>query len=346
MEQFDKLEAAGMDFAVAKPIIPSVLYNGILEIFKSNVLEIHDNTTLTEKAKQFTVNNPYHVLICEDNITNQFIAKSLLEQAGFLVTVANNGKEGFDYFAKNISRIDIILMDLHMPIMNGFDASRLIREIDEKIPIILMTADAITGVEEKCKGAGISNFITKPFEPEVFAEYVWRVLREQREADNDVIPELEDSLNVLEEIANKDAEAVLEVEKGIKQIGGNQEIYNNIIGEYYKENMGVQASLSKAIEDKNFMVAVQIVHKIKSSSGSIGAKRLYDVACRLQKALADEEKEEYEQLFTEFSKLLNTVLKEIEKIINWPLKSNLEKNKICLMLNGRAVKMPIEKRAL
>lgn len=78
-------------------------------------------------------NYTYHVLVVEDNKTNQFIAEAMLEQAGMIVEIADNGQLGYDFFAAHQHEIDIILMDLHMPVMNGYDSARKIREIDQEI---------------------------------------------------------------------------------------------------------------------------------------------------------------------------------------------------------------------
>ncbi len=182
-ELLDKIEANGLDLGITKPIIPSILYNGIMEIFKFNVLEIHGDTTNGKNLEQFTVDNHVHVLVVEDNKTNQFIAKSILEQAGYTVSLADNGQEAVDFFTKTTNELALILMDLHMPIMDGYEATQLIRRLDKEIPIIAMTADAVTGVDNKCEAIGISKFISKPFDPDYFLELIWHVIQEHPSKD-------------------------------------------------------------------------------------------------------------------------------------------------------------------
>jgi len=302
-ELFENLEGAGLDFGVTKPIIPSILYNGIIETFKINVLETHDSSMLINKQEPFMVEYPYHVLIVEDNKTNQFIAQSILEQSGFRVTLAENGMEGYELFSKNQKDLDLILMDIHMPVMNGYEATSLIRNVDSNIPIIAMTADAIAGVEEKCRSIGIGHYISKPFDPEQFVETIWQVVKPYKEG---LVITLEDEAKQEDQI--KENKAVLDEDYGIRHMGGNADLYDMVLKEYYNENKETSLILGRAIEKEDYEEAAQIVHKLKSSSGSIGAKGLYEVATNLQRSLSNGDVEAMPKLHKEFEEMLQQVL--------------------------------------
>lgn len=309
----DKLDAEGPDLGIAKPVIPSVLYNGIMEIFKINVLKSCGDKTMMEKGARFITDYPYKVLIVEDNVTNQLIARSLLEEAGFTVALAENGKEGYEYFCNHRDDIDIILMDLHMPEMDGYEATKSIRMLDKKTPIIAMTADAITGVEEKCRRIGIDLYISKPFEPEKFAEAVWNAVKAGEgllDAQLERNKEIPTGYN--NGCENDNNVPAVDMTDGIRHVGGNKEIYKIILKEYYNENKNVSMLLAKAMGEKNYMEAIHIVHKIKSSSGSIGAKELHEAAASLQKVLASGKTEKSKELHERFTEVLNRVLQEIE----------------------------------
>lgn len=308
---FEKLEEAKIDFGITKPIIPSILYNAIVEIFKIDILETNEILEYTAKKNSIAVEYPYHVLIVEDNKTNQLIAKSILEQSGFKISLTDNGQEGYEFFVKNQKNIDLILMDLHMPILNGIDSTVLIRKIDSDIPIIAMTADAIAGVEEKCKKAGINYFISKPFEPDLFVETILHVIQ----------PLKENYKVKLEEGSGKDTEFnnvkfVLDEKDGIRRVGGKKDIYYMVLEEYYKENKNIPLILGEKIEKQNYEEAIKIVHKIKSSSGSIGAKSLHEVATELQRSLCVKDVAGVFALLNKFQKILNQLLIEIEEKIS------------------------------
>lgn len=106
------------------------------------------------------------ILLVEDNLINQRLTKMILEKAGFKVMTANNGQEAVDrYQSKN--EIKLIVMDVHMPILDGLSAAKLIRnyEVDKKLnrtPIIALTANASNGDKEKCIQAGCDNYFSKP----------------------------------------------------------------------------------------------------------------------------------------------------------------------------------------
>ncbi len=304
-ELFEKLEAAGLGFVITKPIIPSVLYNEFVEVLKINVLEIRDQSSSLNNETTINLDYPYHVLIVEDNKTNQFIAQSILTEAGFKVTLADNGLEGYEVFRKNSGDFDVILMDLHMPVMNGYETAEQIRKISPDIPIIAMTADAIVGVEEKCKKTGISHYISKPFDPEQFVEKILQVVK---------------SFNQEEKIRKADQtgenSAVLDEEDGIKHLGGKADLYCMVLKEYYNENQEIIAILRQAIDNKAYFDAEQIVHKIKGSSGSIGAKGLYEVAADLQRVLASKDEEAIPLYYKKFTDLLKRLLEEIKQRIS------------------------------
>ena len=265
---YDQLEAAGIDFGITKPIIPSVLLNAILESFHMDLRTLHEGEGDSEDDELPVTDHYYHVLLVEDNKTNQLIASSILEQAGFRVSIADNGKEGVEFFRERGRELDLILMDLHMPVLNGLEAATQIREMDPSIPIIALTADAITGSQDACRAAGMDQYISKPFEPEAFVKTVLSAIRTTN-ADQNV----------------SSAPAVLDRAVGIRNLGGDSTLYQLVLAEYLKENRETPRQLSEAIQSEQYGEAIKIVHKIKSSSGSIGAQSLYEAANELQKQL-------------------------------------------------------------
>lgn len=330
----EDIASVGIDFGLAKPIIPSTLYNGIVELFKINPPKT--NTAETD-METLVAPCPYHILLVEDNKTNQFIAKSILEGAGFVVSKADNGKEGYTFFEANRLEIDLILMDIHMPVMDGYTATGLIRKIDADIPIIAMTADAIVGVEEKCRSHGINYYVSKPFEPEVFIHTILEVLKGKPCHGNSLVVSAadqavsatiapEETLATPEPSASTElppsssmlspaplAEApVIDREKAIKQLGIDEGIYAAILQEYLNENEGTGRMLQGQIDAGAFADAALTVHKVKSSSGSIGAKRLAECAEKLQKALQAHDAEVVRAEHAQFQMLLGKVILEIQ----------------------------------
>ncbi len=288
---FDKLNAHGVDVGIGKPIIPSILFNGISDIFNLKAVSGSQSSTNTEPAFVH-LEKSNRVLLAEDNKTNQLIAKSLLKQVGIESIVANNGKEAVELYQEHQDSIDLILMDLHMPIMNGYQAAEQIRVLSTKVPIVAMTADVILGVRDKCQQSGIYHYISKPFHPDSFLQTI-----------QDII--LENEIN-----ADGDTD-VLDRQLGIKNMGDNPALYHQVLTEYRNENQDTLERLEAAVGKKNYADAAQIVHKIKSSSGSIGATALQDAAILLQKALNEKREEDIKPLQDKFSKLLRKLLEQL-----------------------------------
>ena len=216
-----------------------------------------------------------------------------MEQAGIESIIANDGKEAVELYQEHRESIDLILMDLHMPVLNGYEAAEKIRQLSTNVPIAAMTADVIIGVRDKCERSGIHYYISKPFNPDHFIQTIKNIILENK-------PKID---------TNK---VVLDQKLGIKNMGGNFELYQMVLEEYRNENKDTLDRLEFAIREKRYDDAAQIAHKIKSSSGSIGAKSVQDAAVLLQKALNQKREDEIVPLYDKFSKLLRKLLAELE----------------------------------
>lgn len=287
-EVINQIDQEGIQLGLNKPVIPSVLFNGIVDLFRNDVyqkIKPDQNKGLGE------MNYNFNILLFEDNKTNQFIAQSILEQSGYTVKIVENGLIGLEEFKQNPKIYDIILMDLHMPVMNGFEATIELRKLDKNIPIIAMSADAISGIDEQCREVGINNFITKPFDPATLALKVYEFIGKEN-------PSI--TINHHEEIVLQ--KVILDESKGLVNVGGNKELYHRILGLFLDECKDVNNHIDIALQQEDYEHAKQIVHKLKGSSGTIGATPLYETAILYQKALSDRDLDliqEYHPIFIE-----------------------------------------------
>ncbi|HEX4769425.1 MAG TPA: response regulator [Bryobacteraceae bacterium] len=116
---------------------------------------------------------PVRILMAEDNAINQRVGRLILQRAGFNIDVVADGSEAVE--AHRTRPYDVILMDCQMPIMDGFEASRAIRQMDEPQPIIVaVTANALVGEREKCLAAGMNDYLSKPFQADQLVALVKR----------------------------------------------------------------------------------------------------------------------------------------------------------------------------
>ncbi|MGB7344730.1 MAG: PAS domain-containing protein [Pirellulaceae bacterium] len=153
-----------------KPVKQSELFDSVVRTLGVNVAE--DEQDLNTKST-FDI-RPLSILLTEDNLVNQKLAIGLLSKFGHTVSIANNGQEAVDAIADPENYFDVVLMDVQMPVMDGLEAARTIREAeqgtDRHIPIIAMTAHAMKGDREQCLESGMDQYVPKPIRSEVLFE--------------------------------------------------------------------------------------------------------------------------------------------------------------------------------
>ncbi len=163
-----------IDSYLLKPVKQSALYNTILKVLDMDALS-EDGADKSDFTESLESKCTLSVLLIEDNIVNQEVARVMLVQMGHMVTMAENGEEGIALWKEG--DYDIILMDINMPIMDGIEATKIIRKIEREksgepsvsaIPIIALTACNMAGDRERCLDAGMNDFIAKPIILEKF----------------------------------------------------------------------------------------------------------------------------------------------------------------------------------
>jgi CheY-like chemotaxis protein len=168
-----------------KPVSMSQLYDAVQNISYDKyqtVVSMNDTVQKEEVSDKATKINPFTdktILVAEDNRVNILVIKKRLEDMGFNVLVAIDGNEAIKLVSTH--KVDMILMDVHMPDLNGYEATQKIRENerakDTHIPIIALTADAMKGDMEKCIASGMDDYLAKPFRPEELEEKIAKYIR-------------------------------------------------------------------------------------------------------------------------------------------------------------------------
>lgn len=176
-----RFEKSGFDGYLTKPVKQSHLYNCILTILnlKTGTLPKNEKHIVTRHIAAENRNMKKRILLVEDNIVNQKVALKILGKIGYRVKAVANGEEALH--ALKLTAYDLILMDCQMPVMDGYEATKKIRKSDSnvmnnKIPIIAMTANAMKGDREKCIIAGMDDYIAKPVNPRTIKETIERWL--------------------------------------------------------------------------------------------------------------------------------------------------------------------------
>jgi CheY-like chemotaxis protein len=161
--------------AVSKPLSAAELSDAVLAA-------VHQTESVVPRPTPAGASNvlpPLRILLAEDGLVNQEVAVGLLEIAGHTVEVAHNGRQAVEAIKQEA--FDLILMDLEMPEMDGFEATRLIREreeaMGERIPIIAMTAHAVSGFRDRCLATGMDGYVSKPIELKELLRVMQEVLQ-------------------------------------------------------------------------------------------------------------------------------------------------------------------------
>lgn len=169
-----------IDGFINKPVTPSRIFDAVALAFGEDIFN-HNNHEISDTDQDHLLNGA-NVLLAEDNLVNQKVAIGILKKKGVSVTVANNGREAVELLKSNeAGTFGAVLMDMEMPEMDGYEATRTIRAGDHctNIPIIAMTAHALQGDRERCLDAGMDDYLTKPVNPKLLYQTLALYLADQ-----------------------------------------------------------------------------------------------------------------------------------------------------------------------
>lgn len=208
------------------------------------------------------------VLVVEDNVINQEIAKALLARMGILVTLASNGKEGVEAFASNKNGYDCILMDIQMPIMGGYEATKEIRKLSQSVPIIALTAAASSEDKSRAIDAGMNDHLAKPIEPKklygILEKYCEMSLHVLVHETNTPVPLQEENPEIF-------SQAHIQL-----VFGENKALHVKLLEQFKLQLESEFATLVEDVKLKKQGVA-SLVHALKGVSSNLGAMRLSTV---------------------------------------------------------------------
>ncbi|MDI5934476.1 response regulator [Halomonas kalidii] len=218
------------------------------------------------------------VLLVEDGLTNQRVAIDLLTQRGHEVELACNGADALD--AVERQAFDVVLMDIHMPVMDGLAASRAIREREresgEHVPIVAMTASATKEDRERCLAAGMDDYVTKPFR----AAELFRVVEAPTAGGASPAP-----AESTDDAPGGDGEAglpCLDREDALRRLEGNRELLNEMVELFLEECPRLMLEIEEAIAREDAATLRRAAHTLKGSALVVGGQALGGAAQRLE----------------------------------------------------------------
>jgi CheY-like chemotaxis protein len=268
-----RCKESGVSGYLTKPVKQSDLLDAIMVALgyqADQELPLITRHSIEEGRKRLSV------LLVEDNVVNQKVAAMMLEKRGHRVVVSSNGKEALDAFDKE--HVDLILMDVQMPEMDGFEATKLIREREKAkgghIPIVAMTAHAMKGDREKCLSAGMDSYMSKPISQAGLFSIIENLTngsrdkeKERRPASKCVAPLPED---------------VFDLSKVLSSLDGDMGLFEEIANAFSRVAADNIAKLREGVAKGDPSAIQEATHTLKGSVGHFGAKRTLDAVHRLE----------------------------------------------------------------
>ena len=311
-----KSKELGIDDYIIKPATPSLIFNTIMHNFSgisggSNSNRIRNEDDEIDRIKSIA---GARILIAEDNELNQQVASELLQSVNLVITLADNGQEALDKIKSE--SFDAVLMDIQMPVMDGYTAARLIRKEKkfDKLPIIAMTANAMKGDRENCLEAGMQDHISKPIDPTIlFNTLCDHITISPEQKQNDAIPvpvkehHEQDSLPELSGINTK---------AGLERVAGNISLYKSILLKFYENYGDAIEKIRHNLRAHQMEEAVRNAHTLKGLSGNIGADILYESVAKLESRIAEKNENEMDALLDYCEHALAAVIDSIGVVAN------------------------------
>jgi signal transduction histidine kinase/CheY-like chemotaxis protein/HPt (histidine-containing phosphotransfer) domain-containing protein len=269
-------EVKGIDAVLHKPVSPSMLHDAVLSVLQPAPRRI--KTGEQPNPVRFTGNR--RVLLVEDNEINREVARELLSAAGLRVTEAHNGYEAMEKLSSET--FDAVLMDVQMPELDGVETVKAIRAASGRfgnLPVIAMTAHAMLGDRERFLDAGMSDYIAKPIEEKELIAVLkkWIGGTEPITAKQKLpVPPPVDKTEMLPGLLIGD---------GVRRTNGNMQLYKRLLAEFRREMDEVLPHLRSLIEGNVTSEAMDVLHTVKGSSATLGARRVAEIAAALESRL-------------------------------------------------------------
>ncbi|HEY9841942.1 MAG TPA: response regulator [Candidatus Obscuribacterales bacterium] len=225
------------------------------------------------------------ILLVEDNRINQRVAQELLAAQGFIVDIANHGEEALDCLAAQ--DYDLVLMDLQMPIMDGFAATEAIRAQTryQELPIVAMTADVIAGTREKALRAGMNDYVSKPIELSTLYKVLLHWLGG---SESDALPVLP-AMPAIPAIAGLPPLEALAVTETLQRLGGNLGFYLELLSDFEASLPQQLEDLAAALAHTDHDIASYLAHSLKGMAANLGAVPLQQALQALELALRSDQ---------------------------------------------------------
>ncbi len=291
LEQRTPQEQSSLHSYLVKPLTASMLFDAVANARAGHSPQQSVPATGSVTAQRL---QGLRILIVEDNLINQQVAYELLSDEGALVQLADNGQLGVDAVAQASPPFDAVLMDIQMPVMDGYDATRAIREQLglTLLPVIAMTANAMAGDREACLAAGMDDHVGKPFDLTNLIEVVLACTARAKlkPAGSERLPEITASAAEGASASTFDplpAQDTVDLEGALTRLGGDYGLYARVLNSYLADIAALPDQLAASLQAGDRVSAGRLLHTVKGLSATVGASYLAAVAGVTERVVTD-----------------------------------------------------------
>jgi signal transduction histidine kinase/DNA-binding response OmpR family regulator/HPt (histidine-containing phosphotransfer) domain-containing protein/HAMP domain-containing protein len=292
----EEAERMQLDGFLVKPVTKSMIVDTLVNVFA----ESRETRTAGAEAAQDTKLAGARILLAEDNDINQQIAVELLEGAGATLIVANNGQEALETLSNGPQPppFDVVLMDLQMPEMDGYQATAKIRADSRfaNLPIVAMTAHATIEERQRCLAAGMNDHVSKPVDPVALFDTVARYYKPGSSRGNEALnsgsqkagrggQSLVTSATTNEKSGDLPAIEGLNTAEGLLRVGGNKKLYLKLLRQFVAQNADAPGQIAEQLRAGDRPTAERTAHTVKGVAGNLGAKTVHAASAELEKAI-------------------------------------------------------------
>lgn len=283
-----QIENLALDGLLLKPISPSQLFDTIISAFGETSLS--ENRTshrepLHDDEIDLSLVRGARILLVEDNPINQQVAAELLISEGFQIDIASHGQEAIDLLTPG--KYDLILIDLQMPVLDGYSATQHIRQnsIYQDLPIIAMTADAIQGIREKALASGMNDFVTKPIQIKALFAALKHWLPQRSQVVQTDIARKSVSISVQPETMLLPKVSGWDIDIAMQRLAGNQQLYFKLLEQFAELLPQVLLNIEIAIAQSQWETVRIEIHTLKGSASNLGLESIHQTLLELEACL-------------------------------------------------------------
>jgi len=301
--EHERCRQLGISAHLAKPIQPSELLDAILSALSLHATEPSRSQDKTHDEAQLLPQSNWRqgmkVLLAEDNAVNRTLATRLLQKHGHTVVVVENGRQALEALERET--VDLVLMDVQMPEMDGLEATAAIREKEKKtgdhLPIIALTAHAMKGDREKCLAAGTDDYLTKPIRTADLFAAVERLAHAKTIATAEATS-----------IVNSPRAKVFDNDAALRHVEGDRDLLDEIIRIFADQCPRTMFEIQNAIRDADLSVLERAAHSLKGAASNLCAVGVTQSAAELEESArsgdSSRSREQFQALESEVEKLL------------------------------------------